>query len=82
MSSTLNGAGTRSESDSMGKIDVPNEKYYGAQSARSLIHFDIGDDVMPTEVIKAMGILKKAAASCPSTSRCASGKPVAARRRT
>jgi len=62
MSSTLNGAGTRTESDSMGKIDVPNNKYYGAQSARSLIHFDIGDDVMPTEVIKAMGILKKAAA--------------------
>ena len=62
MSTTLNGAGTRTESDSMGKIEVPNEKYYGAQSARSLIHFDIGDDVMPTEVIKAMGILKKAAA--------------------
>jgi fumarate hydratase class II len=51
----------------MGKIDVPTDKYYGAQSARSLIHFDIGDattprDQMPTEVIKAMGILKKAAA--------------------
>ncbi|HTW82993.1 MAG TPA: class II fumarate hydratase [Candidatus Sulfotelmatobacter sp.] len=58
---------TRVESDSMGKIDVPNDKYYGAQSARSLIHFDIGDaqtprDVMPREVIRAMGTLKKAAA--------------------
>jgi fumarate hydratase class II len=62
MSTTLNGAGTRTESDSMGKIEVPNDRYYGAQSARSLIHFDIGDDVMPAEVIKAMGILKKAAA--------------------
>ena len=62
MSSTLNGAGTRTESDSMGKIEVPNNRYYGAQSARSLIHFDIGDDVMPAEVIKAMGTLKKAAA--------------------
>jgi fumarate hydratase class II len=62
MSSTLNGAGTRTESDSMGKIEVPNNRYYGAQSARSLIHFDIGDDVMPTQVIKAMGVLKKAAA--------------------
>ena len=62
MSSTLNGAGTRTEIDSMGKIDVPNDMYYGAQSARSLIHFDIGDDVMPPQVIKGMGILKKAAA--------------------
>jgi fumarate hydratase class II len=58
---------TRVESDSMGKIDVPNDKYYGAQSARSLIHFDIGDaesprDVMPREVIRAMASLKKAAA--------------------
>ncbi len=51
----------------MGKIDVPADKYYGAQSARSLINFDIGDgttprDVMPTQVIKAMGTLKKACA--------------------
>ena len=62
MSSTLNGAGTRSETDSMGAIQVPNDKYYGAQSARSLIHFDIGNDVIPPEVIKAMAVLKKAAA--------------------
>ena len=58
---------TRSESDSMGKIDVPSDRYYGAQSARSLIHFDIGDahtprDIMPREVIRAMAQLKKAAA--------------------
>ncbi|HVA37490.1 MAG TPA: class II fumarate hydratase [Candidatus Dormibacteraeota bacterium] len=58
---------TRVETDSMGKIDVPSDKYYGAQSARSLIHFDIGDaewprDVMPRQVIKAMGVLKKACA--------------------
>jgi fumarate hydratase class II len=62
-----NGAKTRVESDSMGKIEVPADKYYGAQSARSLIHFDIGDgqwprDVMPRQVIKAMGVLKKACA--------------------
>jgi fumarate hydratase class II len=62
MSTTLNGTATRTESDSMGKIEVPHDKYYGAQSARSLIHFDIGFDVMPAEVIKAMAILKKAAA--------------------
>ena len=65
---TTNGAGRkRVESDSMGKIEVPAEKYYGAQSARSLIHFEIGDgewprDVMPRQVIKAMGVLKKACA--------------------
>src|SRR5271155_4866815 len=53
---------TRTESDSMGKIDVPTDRYYGAQTARSLIHFDIGKDAMPPELIRAFGILKKAAA--------------------
>jgi fumarate hydratase, class II len=62
-----NGANVRAETDSMGTIDVPADKYYGAQSARSLIHFDIGDgawprDVMPREVLRAMGTLKKASA--------------------
>src|SRR5580658_5479586 len=55
-------AQTRIESDSMGKIAVPNDRYYGAQTARSLIHFDIGRDTMPPELIRAFGILKKAAA--------------------
>jgi fumarate hydratase class II len=55
-------AGTRIESDSMGKIEVPNDRYYGAQTARSLIHFDIGRETMPPELIRAFGILKKAAA--------------------
>jgi fumarate hydratase class II len=53
---------TRTESDSMGKIDVPADRYYGAQTARSLIHFAIGKDLMPPELIRAFGILKKAAA--------------------
>src|SRR6202049_1459628 len=53
---------TRVESDSMGKIDVPTDRYYGAQTARSLIHFAIGKDTMPPELIRAFGILKKAAA--------------------
>jgi len=52
----------RIESDSMGKIEVPADRYYGAQTARSLIHFHIGDDRMPREMIRALGILKKAAA--------------------
>src|SRR5713226_6761433 len=53
---------TRTESDSMGKIEVPADRYYGAQTARSLIHFAIGKDVMPPELIRAFGILKKACA--------------------
>src|SRR5271156_3443714 len=52
----------RLESDSMGKIPVPRDRYYGAQTARSLIHFNIGADRMPLEVIHAFGILKKACA--------------------
>src|SRR6202167_5733332 len=53
---------TRIESDSMGKIEVPNDRYYGAQTQRSLIHFDIGRDTMAPELIRAFGILKKACA--------------------
>ncbi|MGH9592258.1 MAG: lyase family protein, partial [Bryobacteraceae bacterium] len=53
---------TRTESDSMGSIEVPNNVYWGAQTQRSLLHFDIGRDVMPPELIRAFAILKKAAA--------------------
>jgi fumarate hydratase, class II len=53
---------TRMETDSMGAIEVPVDRYYGAQTARSLIHFAIGADHMPRAVIRALGILKKAAA--------------------
>ena len=52
----------RVESDTMGTINVPTDKYYGAQTARSLANFDIGGEKMPTEIIPAFGILKKAAA--------------------
>jgi fumarate hydratase class II len=54
-------AKTRTETDSMGAIEVPADKYYGAQTARSLHHFEIGEQKMPTEIIHAFGILKKAA---------------------
>ncbi|MGK0186566.1 MAG: fumarate hydratase class II [Verrucomicrobiales bacterium] len=50
------------ESDTMGEIQVPGDVYWGAQTARSLHHFNIGSDVMPRSVIRGMGILKKAAA--------------------
>src|SRR5438477_2882682 len=53
---------TRTETDSMGAIEVPNDRYYGAQTARSLIHFKIGPDKMPRSIIRAMGLLKRAAA--------------------
>ncbi|MBX3300002.1 MAG: class II fumarate hydratase [Acidobacteria bacterium] len=52
----------RIETDSMGEIEVPADAYWGAQTQRSLKHFNIGSDVMPREVIRALGILKKAAA--------------------
>lgn len=53
---------TRIETDSMGNIAVPADKYWGAQTERSLHHFNIGQDIMPREVTHAFGILKKAAA--------------------
>ncbi len=53
---------TRMESDSMGPIEVPANVYWGAQTQRSLLHFAIGRDTMPPELIRAFGILKKACA--------------------
>ncbi len=53
---------TRTESDSMGAIEVPADRYWGAQTARSLHHFPIGDDRMPVPLIRAIGVLKEASA--------------------
>lgn len=53
---------TRIEHDTMGNIEVPADKYWGAQTQRSLENFKIGDGKMPIEIIKAFAILKKAAA--------------------
>lgn len=53
---------TRLEKDSLGELQVPSDRYWGAQTARSLLFFDIGQQTMPKPVITAMGILKKAAA--------------------
>src|SRR5438105_14740998 len=52
----------RTETDSMGPIEVPADVYWGAQTARSLVHFNIGRDTMPPELVRAFGVLKKAAA--------------------
>jgi fumarate hydratase, class II len=59
---TLTEPAIRIETDSMGKIEVPANVYWGAQTQRSLLHFDIGRDTMPPELIRAFGILKKACA--------------------
>ncbi|PYS88225.1 MAG: class II fumarate hydratase [Acidobacteria bacterium] len=53
---------TRTETDSMGAVEVAADRYWGAQTERSLHHFNIGADVMPRELIRALGVLKKAAA--------------------
>ncbi len=58
----IDGAGTRREFDSMGAIDVPAERYWGAQTQRSLEHFSIGRDRMPIELYRAYAIVKKACA--------------------
>src|SRR5579884_4352492 len=62
MAADSTNAAVRTETDSMGPIAVPADRYYGAQTARSLIHFAIGSDRMPRALIRALGILKKAAA--------------------
>jgi fumarate hydratase class II len=54
--------GTRTERDSLGEIEVPAHRYWGAGTQRSLRHFSIGDDLMPLEVIRALALIKKVAA--------------------
>ena len=58
----IDAKGSRRESDSMGTIEVPADRYWGAQTQRSLIHFSIGEDGMPKAVYHAYGYVKKAAA--------------------
>ena len=58
----IQATGMRRETDSMGAIDVPADRYWGAQTQRSLIHFSIGDDRMPKRVYHAYGYVKQAAA--------------------
>ena len=58
----IEAAGQRREFDSMGTVEVPADRYWGAQTQRSLIHFSIGGDRMPKEVYHAYGYVKKAAA--------------------
>jgi fumarate hydratase class II len=55
--------GIRKETDSLGEVDVPSTKLWGAQTQRSLEHFNIGQDLIPHEMIAAYATLKKAAAN-------------------
>ncbi|MCG8492145.1 MAG: class II fumarate hydratase [Sneathiellales bacterium] len=52
----------RMESDSFGELAVPDDKYYGAQTARSLMNFPIGEESMPRPLVHALGVIKQAAA--------------------
>lgn len=63
----LDAAGARQEFDSLGTVGVPANRYWGAQTQRSLQHFNIGDDRMPKEVYHAYGYVKKAAALVNTT---------------
>jgi len=53
---------TRTETDSFGPLDVPADKYWGAQTQRSLMNFEIGTETMPLPLVRALGIVKRAAA--------------------
>jgi fumarate hydratase class II len=63
----LKAMGVRKETDSLGEVDVPSAKLWGAQTQRSLEHFNIGKDLIPREMIAAYATLKKAAASANHT---------------
>ena len=56
------GAGRRTETDSLGRVEVPADRYWGAQTQRALVHFDIGVELMPLEVVRALALIKGAAA--------------------
>jgi len=56
------GQASRTETDSFGPLEVPSHMYYGAQTARSLINFPIGEETMPAPLIRALGVVKRCAA--------------------
>jgi fumarate hydratase, class II len=68
--------GMRKETDSLGVVEVPSDKLWGAQTQRSLEHFSIGKDLIPREMIVGYAILKKAAAPSPITT--ANGSTISA----
>src|SRR6202007_1089100 len=63
VNAATNDLNVRKETDSLGEVDVPSAKLWGAQTQRSLEHFSIGQDLIPREMITAYATLKKAAAN-------------------
>jgi len=59
MSAAQAGSGWRTESDSLGPVQVPAGRYWGAQTQRALVHFDIGVEAMPLDVVHALAIDQK-----------------------
>jgi fumarate hydratase class II len=57
---------TRTETDTFGPIEVPADRYWGAQAQRSLENFAIGWEKQPLSIVRALGIVKRAAASTPN----------------
>ena len=66
---------TRTERDTMGEVEVPADRYWGAQTARSLTHFRIGGERLPREMIRALGLVKLAAARPTPSSGCSRPTP-------
>ena len=66
----------RKETDSLGSVEVPADKLWGAQTQRSLEHFSIGKDLIPREMITAYSILKKRAAANHNGKRLGDQQPV------
>src|SRR5262249_2412643 len=73
--SNLNNRDVRKETDSLGVVEAPADKLWGAQTQRSLEHFSIGKDLIPREMITAYAILKKAAAAANHASKRLEDQP-------
>ncbi len=73
----IDATGTRTESDSMGKLEVPADHYWGAQTQRSLIHFSIGDDRMPIQVAARVRLRQEGGGAGQRRRRpaCRNGRP-------
>ena len=73
---------TRTESDSFGPLDVPADKYWGAQTQRSIMNFPIGWEKQPKAIVRALGVIKQACAEANKASASSTrGSPTRSSRR-